>query len=702
MTGAPVRPDAPAKAAGATRYLADLAFDDGLEGVLVTAAAGPARVLAVETDAARRVPGVAAVLVAGDLPPVQATDHWAFGQVRAPLQSAGVAHAGEPVALVLATSSMAAREAARLVVVRLEPRAGRYDPEAHLDDALEVKDWAPSSTTVGDVAAGLAAADVVVESAYATAHRHHAALEPAGAVARWQDGALDFWTTTQWVFGVRAALARALGIGPDRIRVRTAPVGGGFGAKGSLWPHEVLTALAARATGRPVRLLLDRRQSFAAHGYQPATCQRVTLGARRDGALTAIRHHCVSAAAMGDDYVEHGSLGSRAMYACPAIETRDRIVRLDLPQPTFMRAPHEGPGMVALEIAMDELAERLGMDPVALRLANHADADPTTGRPFSGKGLRECYRVAASRFGWEARNAAPGSMRDGGCRVGWGMASALMTTFRSAASARLTLHRDGRLLVETAAHDIGSGVHAALAALAAEALGVDPGSVTVRLGDTTLPEAGGTFGSSTTLSVGSAVRAAATRLRRRLEELAGEPGLEAAEFGEVLALRRMDALSESATWAPARDAGGHALNAYGAVFAEVRVDEELPVPRVTRVVGAYSAGRIVSPVTARSQLVGGIIWGIGQALLEASEPDPGGAGFVPGALSAFRVPSHADIPDIDAAFVEEPDLHASPIGARGVGEIGTIGIGAAIANAVYHATGRRVRRLPVRIDALLD
>lgn len=698
---AAARPDAAAKVAGQARYLADLPWPDLLEGVLVGSPRGPGVLLGLDLEAARRVPGVVAVFAAGDLPATGAVDHWALGQTRVGLAGPDLAHAGEPVALVVASDRGAAREAARRVGVRVRTRPPRHRLDDHLDEAIAIEDWMPSDTTVGDLAAGLAEADVVVEGEYRTASRHHAALEPAGAVARWEGDALELWTATQWVYGVRAALAQVLGVPVDRVRVRTGPVGGGFGAKGSAWPHEVLAALAARALGRPVRILLDRRQSFTAHGFQPATVQRITLAARRDGTLTAIRHHGVSAAAAGEDYVEHASLGSRGMYACPNIETRDRVVRLDLPQPTFMRAPHEGPGMVGLEIAMDELAWALGRDPLALRLANYAEADPTSGRPFSSKALRECYTLAAERFGWSARVPEPGAQRRGRARIGFGMASALMTTFRSAANARVTLERGGTLLVESAAHDIGSGIHAALTRIAAEPLGLDPDRVEVRLGDTNLPEAGGTFGSSATLSVGSAVREAAVALRRRLEELGGEPGLRPEEYDEVLALRRLERVSEAATWTPKRDPGAWAMNAYGAVFVEVRVDEDLPVPRVTRVVGAYSAGRIISPVTARSQVVGGLIWGLGQALLEASPVDPATGRFVATALSGYRVPTQADVPAIEVLFAEESDPRASVIGARGVGEIGTIGIGAAIANAVYHATGIRVREVPIRVQTLL-
>jgi xanthine dehydrogenase YagR molybdenum-binding subunit len=353
--------------------------------------------------------------------------------------------------------------------------------------------------------------------------------------------------------------------------------------------------------------------------------------------------------------------------------------------------------MVGLEIAMDELAERLALDPVELRLRNYADTDPTSGKPFSSKKLRECYQSAAEGFGWSRRSPAPGSMRDGTTLVGWGMASCLMSTFRFGGSARITIRRDGTVRIETGSHEIGTGVSTILPQIAADILGLDPARIEVALGDTTLAEAGGTFGSATTIGIGSAVHAAATKLRASLEALAGEPGLEPAEYSEVLKLRQLDHLAEDGSWAPKPEESAYAMNAYGAIFVEVRIDPVLKAPRVTRCVGAYSVGRIINPRTARSQAIGGIVWGIGQALLEESRVDPVSGRFVAKGFGGYHVPTNADVPEIEVIFADEFDAHASTLGARGVGEIGTIGVGAAVANAVYHATGIRVRDVPIRI-----
>jgi xanthine dehydrogenase YagR molybdenum-binding subunit len=549
---------------------------------------------------------------------------------------------------------------------------------------------------VGDIDAGLAGADTVVTATYTTSDRHHNPLELSATVADWDGDQLTVHDATQWVFGSRTVLAAAFGLPTDHVQVICPYIGGGFGSKGYIWPHTLLTAAAARVTGRPVKLVLTRAQMFTSCGHQPATRQTVTLGATRDGRLTAICHHSVNPTSTFDDYAENATDGTRWMYASPAISVATRVQRTDRPTPTPMRAPGEGVGMFALESAMDELAYTLGIDPVELRLRNEPAVDPMTGRPFSSRPFTECLRQAAERFGWSGRTCEPGSMREGDQLIGWGMAAATMSTNRLPCSARVLVHADGHTVVEVGTQEIGTGLPGVMTMIAAETLGVDPGSVQVLHGETSLPETSGTFGSSATMSVGSAVAAAAGELRAKLDALGNVGG-----HADRLAEAGLESLEAEARWDPAGQGSGHSIHTYGAVFVEVRVDADLGLVRMPRCVAAYAAGRIINPLTARSQIIGGITWGYGQAILEASIFEPQLGRFLSKNLAGYLMPVNADVGDVDVSFVDDADLHASPLGAKGIGELSAVGVSAAIANAVFHATGTRVRDLPITIERVL-
>jgi xanthine dehydrogenase YagR molybdenum-binding subunit len=705
------RIDGPAKVKGEARYTADTPLTGLAFAVLAMSTIAHGRIRAVDTRAAEAAPGVLKVLTHANMPRLAAIPAEMPMQQLMPMQADRIEYEGQPVALVVAETLEQASYAAKLIRVDYQQEEAEVDFRENLGDGHPVQTWAEPDTHVGDVEAGLAQADVRMEHVYRTADRHHTPMEPSATIAQWHDGKLDMYDATQWVWGVRMTLAAALAMKPEDIRVRNAYCGGGFGCKGFTWPHQILAAVAAREAGRPVKLVLTRAQTFTSHGYQPATQQTIALGATQEGRLTAIRHDSVSPTATFQDYMEYACSGTRTLYACPSIATTHRAVRVHRGVPTPMRAPHEGPGMVALEIAMDELAVELGMDPVELRLRNYADKnDPTSGKPFSSKKLAECYREGVQRFGWSQRDQHPRSMHAGDDLIGWGMATAIMSTFRFPANARVTIDREGNVLIEAGCQEIGTGAHTIMPQIAADALGVPIERVHLSLGDTTLPETGGTFGSSTALGVGSAVHDAALKLKAKLDALAKKKGdgkTRETSYAKIMAQSGKEKLSADGHWTPGEGASplgetDWSMASYGAVFAEVRVDEALLIPRGSRLVGVYSAGRIINPKTAKSQMIGGMAWGVGQALLEGSEMDRTLGRYLSKNLAGYLLPVNADMGSVDVSFVDEVDPHASTIGARGIGELGAVGVGPAIANAVWHATGVRVREVPIRPEMLLE
>ncbi len=699
------RPDGPAKLTGAALYSADRddieRRSDLLHATLVTATVPGGRIAELDVAQAQAAPGVAAVLTAADMPKL-APSGPPLATTMLPMQDDVVRYEGQPIALVAAASRQQAEHAARLVRVRYDDVAAPVAfGDAPVVTPAGAYNMGPPDVDKGDVEAGLAAADVVVRATYGTADRHHNPIEPSSTLAWWDGAELIVQDSVQGIFALRAVLAEAFGIPSDDVHVSCPFVGGGFGCKGYVHPHQLLAVAAARCLGRPVRVTLTRAQMFTGCGHQPATRQEITLGATRTGELTALAHHSVSAAAMADDYVEYTTAGTRWMYATPALRVRTRIERLTRAQPQPMRAPHEGPGMFAVESAMDELAHELGVDPVQLRLRNEPATDPLTGEPFSSRPLRRCLTEAASRFGWADRDPRPRSMTRGPDLVGWGMAVATMDTFRFASSARVRAHSDGRVVVEAGTQEIGTGLPGVLTLVAADVLGVAPETVQVRHGDTGLPAAGMTAGSSATMGVGSAVHAAATELSGKLDALRSSTGGDQqASPADLLGAAGLDTLEAEARWEPTETS--RSIHTYGAVFVEVRVDPDLGLVRVARCVGSYAAGRIVNPLAARSQLTGGIVWGIGQALLERSVFEPNLGRFLSKNLAGYIVPGNADVGEIDVQFVDDVDEHASPIGAKGIGELSAVGVSAAIANAVFHATGIRVRELPIGIHHLIQ
>jgi xanthine dehydrogenase YagR molybdenum-binding subunit len=586
----------------------------------------------------------------------------------------------------------------------------------------------PLSSSVGDADKAIADGAFKINRTYTMPDRHHNQMEPHATLAVWDDdGTLTLYDSTQMVVGTKKVASLVLGVPEEKINVVCEFLGGGFGGKAWSWPHTLLAALAAKVVNRPVHLQLTRAQMYAMVGHQAATVQVITLGADRDGKLTGIRHASVNPTSLFDPYVEYAALASRHLWgASGGISTSHRVVHVNRNSPVVLRAPMEAQGHFALESAMDELAYAAGVDSVELRLRNDTDTDPYSGRRFSTRAMRKCLTEGAARFGWDKRAREPRSMRDGRYLIGQGMAAAFFTHWRWPGKARVTLNGDGSALVEAAAHDIGTGTYTVMAQVAAEALGLAPDRVTVHLGDTRLPESHPAIGSATAANGTSAVMLAARGARAKAAELAltgrDSPFAGAAPddvivadgrlslantnlnitYGELIARNGLSSLVGEGDYDPVAEVDGpKAIFSFSAVFAEVRVDPELGLVRLNRFVGAYDAGRILNPKTARSQAIGGIIWGVGQALLEQTETDPVMGRFLNRNYSGYLVPTNADIPELDVLFVGEFDAEASPLGAKGLGELTGVSVAPAIANAVFHATGKRVRDLPITAEKLL-
>ncbi len=729
------RPDGRTKVTGAARYAADHNLPGQLYAVYVTAPIPAGQVVAIDPSQALTAAGVVRVLTQSDLPRFGKAPSPPLASAFMPMQGDEVRHEGQPVAIVLAENLEAAEHGAKLVAVRYqasdfvmpgEAAADKPGPESkHTHEPSKDSGYllGKAEFSKGDFLAGLDAARFRLEATYIQPSRHNNPMEPSATLAQWTGDQLTSYDAVQHGYSAQAILAAMFGVAPDQVRVICPHTGGGFGAKGYVWPHQILAAAAAKVAGRPVKLVLTRAQMYANVGYQPRMIQAMTLGCDDQGRLTAIRHDVVNVTGMSDDFIEFASFASQALYATPALQTSQRVERCNVNLPTAMRAPVEGPGTWALESAMDELAHQLKMDPLDLRLANYAEVDPAHGKPWSSKKLREAYEEGDRLFGWRERPKM--AQRDGAWLVGSGMASCTMGTFRFPSKASVRLKADGTAVVEAGFHDIGSGTLTIFPQIAADVLGLDPRHVSVHNGDTTLPQAGPTYGSSSTIGVGAAVLRAAEDARAKLARLANLPvaevvmrdgriGRQGAGDGIAIADAMQQAgvaeiLGQGAFALPENapfDADGgkspYAMRTFGAIFVEVGVDPDLGLLRLRRAVGSYSAGRIINPRTAHAQMTGGIIWGWGKAAMEASVHEQRLGRWLSKNLAGVAIPVNADIPaDIQVHFVEEFDEHSGPLGGKGIGELGATGVAAAVANAVFHATGRRIREVPITPDKLI-
>jgi xanthine dehydrogenase YagR molybdenum-binding subunit len=589
------------------------------------------------------------------------------------------------VALVVAETSEQAREAAEALVVHYEQQPHDIDFTAGAPDAYPLDAFGPAVIEQGDLEAELAASAVVVDAEYFTPEEHHNPMEPHAVTARWDGGRLDVFDSNQGTMWVQGELANLFSLDPGSVRVRSEHVGGGFGSKG-VRAHQVAAVMAATVLQRPVRVVMTRRQMFSLAGYRSPTAQRVRLGADADGRLRALEHRSQSLTSTVHEFIEPAAGPARVMYGADAHHTAGRIVRRDVPTPTWMRAPGEAPGSFALESAVDELAERLGIDPIELRARNEPERGPVSGLPFAGRNLHACFREGARRFGWADRDPRPGLRRDGRWLLGTGTAAASFGAGAAPSTAAVTAEADGTFTVRVNAADIGTGARTALTLVAADALEVAPEQVRVRIGDSDFGPAMIAGGSMGTRSWAWAVTLAAREMRERLALGADIPP-------EGITVR-------SDTTAALGALAQKERHSYGAQFAEVAVDPATGEVRVRRMLGIFAAGRIVNPLTARSQLVGGMIWGISMALHEEAVRDRASGGHYGADLAGYHVAAHADVPAVEADWVEDLDPD-DPVGIKGIGEIGIVGAAAAVANAVWHATGVRHRHLPIRPDRVL-
>jgi xanthine dehydrogenase YagR molybdenum-binding subunit len=739
--GTPVtRVDGREKVTGGARYSAEITLPNMCHLAIVGASIPSGRVVEIDAETTLASDGVLAVLSHENLPKVAAPPvllpsllgQPAPGESFFPMQDDIVHYAGQPVALVVSDSHERAEHAASLLRVEYEEAPAVTTIDQGHDRAYEAQllfgGLMPGRNERGDVEAGLQQAEVRVDVAYRMAANHHNALEAPATVAVWDAGKLTLYDSTQGVRATQLTVAHLLGLPLSRVRVITHFVGGGFGSKAMVWPHVTLTAMAARHVRRPVKLMLTRPQMFTSSGHREEQEQRITLGATREGRLTAIRHEKLSIASPFDDWAEPATGVSSQLYACDNYQGVHHLIRGNTMTPTFTRGPGEALGVFTLEAAMDELAYELGIDPVELRLRNHTPVDPR-GNPWSSDGLQECLRLGAERFGWARRDPTPRATRDGDWLIGTGMAGAgyPVAFFMPEQRARARIHADGSAVVQTATQEFGTGVLTMATQVGADALGVELSSLEFQAGDTDLPNSTAAVGSAGAGMVSSAVHAAGTALRMQLVTMAigdeGSPlhGVGAGSvsvsdgrmtsserpgagetYGELLARNHMADAEAMGSWRPPPLDTPHGLLTFGAQFAEVAVDPELGLVRVRRLAGVFAPGRVLNPLLGRSQLMGGMLWGMSQALLEGNHMEPRFGRWSQSNLAEYLVPVNADAPEVTVDFVEVRDDVVGPLGAKGVGEIGQVGTAAAIANAVFHATGRRVRELPMAPELVMD
>lgn len=762
VIGKPIdRVDGRLKVTGGARYAAEFLPRKVVYAVTVQSTITRGRITKIDARRAEDAPGVLMIIThenalrlhspkSGGKAPVMVGEKHLL-----PLQGDEIFYNGQHVAVVIAVTLEQAEAAAQLLDLQYEDKKPVFEIEAGIAKAYEPKDSMGRELQIkrGDFETAMSGAAASVVATYETPVYHHNPMEPHATVAEWKGDELTLYDATQSVVGSRQAVAEMLGISPKRVRLICPFVGGGFGCKGFSWAHTTMAAMAAKMVARPVKLVLDRQQMFTCNGHRARTLQEIVLGADHTGKLTALRHATTTETSFVDEFVETSGLATRLLYACPNAEITHRLVRLNKGTPTPTRAPGEATGTFAIESAMDELAYALKIDPVQLRLINYADASPQDGKAWSSKYLRDCYQVGMDAIGWTERRAEPGTVREGDLLVGYGMATSIYPANRQPAEAKVQIFPNGQVVAMCCTQDIGTGTYTIMTQVAAEELGVPVERIRFELGDSDLPEGPGSGGSQTAASVGPAVRAAALLARQKaiqyaitdpksplFQQPAGnvawgggrlfakDAAGKADTYVDILRRRKMPVIEAMArTDVSTRE--GHptgpkmvdpseennpvaqdeevdrtrfAFQSFGAQFMKVLVDPALGQVRLAKACLVMDVGTVMNLKTARNQLMGGMIFGLGMALMEHSVYDPQSGRIVTRDLANYLVPVHADIPEIEVQFIGRPDPYISPIGARGVGEIGITGAAAAVANAVFNATGVRIRQLPITPDKLIN
>jgi xanthine dehydrogenase YagR molybdenum-binding subunit len=723
-----------AKVTGKARFAAEFsdpfAKADLVYAYIVQATIPSGSVKSIDAASASQASGVIAVVTPFNVPKLsQGPPQPPARRSLTLLQDTTVSYNGQAIAVVVAKTLHEAKAAAAMLKISYTPQPAKLEWEKRLDEARWPKNPGkePAGNHRGDINAAFAHAAVIIDNNYVTPIQFHNPMETHATIAWWQGDKLTVYDATQYISGVKSSLAKALNIPVDNVRVIDPLVGGGFGSKGSMWSHVPLCAMASMVVNRPVKLSLDREQMFGLVGARASTINHIRLAAAQDGTLLGIQHDVVMNASVLEDFVEHSELVSKDLYQSGASSVTAKVVEANLGVSTFMRAPGEAPGTAVLEIALDELAEKLKMDPVELRLKNYAETDPShEGRPWSSKHLRECYSQGAEKFGWAARNIAPGQRDEGKWLIGHGMATATYPANRSAAQAVVRLLPGGRMFVASGTQDLGTGTYTIMAQQAAAGLGIDPKMVEVKLGDSTLPKAPVSGGSQSSASVLPAIQDATTQLKLKLINLAindaASPlhALQGADCDvkngrlvsksqpdksdslvELIARNKNQPIEAQGQAEPSEAKDSMSTQSWGAVFAEVGVDRYTHMIKVRRIVGVYDIGVLLNEKTGLNQLMGGMTWGISFATHEHGIVDPSTGRIVNANLAEYHVPVNADVGVLDVSVLGIPDLRFNPVGSRGIGEIGITGTAAAVANAIYNATGKRVREYPITPDKLL-